>query len=57
MAERWERITLSVRPVTPSEGQGENQEEQAHHHPPSGKKGKKGDYKNQVLIIGLHIET
>ncbi len=39
---RWERAVLAVRPPTPSEGQGEAQEEQTL-HPPSGKKTKKQD--------------
>ena len=43
ITERWERATLCLRPVTPPEGQGENQEEQVN-HPQSGKKGKKGQY-------------
>ncbi len=48
ITDRWERAVLAVRPLTPSEGQGETPEEQAHLHPPSGKKGKKGQDKKDA---------
>ena len=41
LIERWERASGMIRPVTPSDGQGEAAEDQGNVHPPSGKKGKK----------------
>ena len=42
LVDNWERSTGCVRPPTPVEGQGEGQDDPAHAHPPSGRKGKKG---------------
>ena len=41
--DNWERGTGCVRPPSPSEGAGEGLDEPQHNHPPSGRKGKKGD--------------
>ena len=54
LADRWERATGLIRPVTPSEGQADSQEEPVHHpHPSSGKKGKKGGM--VFFIYSFHL--
>ena len=50
LVSHWERSTGMQRPSTPSDGAGQDNVDDIHQHPPSGRKTKKGGKPDQLFF-------